>query len=275
MGYSKPTEVSKSDLISRLLPTHAPSYTVIPHRTVVDNTISLLQNNGFTITKEIYKGNNNCNVAQGIYQIQSNQDSELGMMFAWTNSYDKSKRFQCAIGAYVFVCNNGMIRGDLANYSRKHTGTADLDVINQISSQVKHANQYFKQLIDDKENLKTITLSQKEQSELLGRLYAEKEILDVSQISIVKKEMNKPSYEYECDLNNAWTFYNHVTHSLKESHPRDWMSDQQKFHTFMTAEVLTQMGLHNSDMINDIEIQAEELIIRETGHKQMSIFDYI
>jgi hypothetical protein len=53
------------------------------------------------------------------------------------------------------------------------------------------------------------------------------------------------------------------------------MSDQQKFHTFMTAEVLTQMGLHNSDMINDIEVQAEELIIRETGHKQMSIFDYI
>ena len=47
------------------------------------------------------------NVAQGIYYVrpnstdtQINEEAELGMMFSWTNSYDKSTRFQCAVGAY-------------------------------------------------------------------------------------------------------------------------------------------------------------------------------
>jgi hypothetical protein len=59
--------------------------------------------------------------------------------------------------------------------------------------------------------------------------------------------MKDPSYHYSADLNNAWTFYNHVTHSFKKSHPRTWMSDQVKFHEFMTAELLSQSGLHQMD----------------------------
>ena len=59
--------------------------------------------------------------------------------------------------------------------------------------------------------------------------------------------MKDPSYNYNADLNNAWTFYNHVTHSFKKSHPRTWMSDQVKFHEFMTAELLSQSGLHQMD----------------------------
>ena len=247
MGYTRPKKTTRDFLVAAPLPNHGKPYTVSPHKDVIDVTKTLLDNNGFKITKELYRANMNAKVAQGIYHLASTKDEEMGMMFAWTNSYDKSTRFQCAVGAFVNVCSNGMLCGDMANYARKHTGKADHDIHTQISSQIKSANKYFDKLIDDKNNMRKIFLPKKQQAELVGRLFLDEEIIDASQVSIIKAEMKDPSYHYSADLNNAWTFYNHVTHSFKKSHPRTWMSDQVKFHEFMTAELLSQSGLHQTD----------------------------
>jgi len=247
MGYTRPRTTTKDFLVAAPLPNHGKTYTVIPHKDVIDVTKTLLGNNGFRITKELYRANMNAKVAQGVYHLASDQDPEMGMMFAWTNSYDKSTRFQCAVGAFVNVCSNGMLCGDMANYARKHTGKADHDIHTQISSQIKSANKYFDKLIDDKNKMRKIFLPKKQQAELVGRLFLDEEIIDASQVSVIKAEMKDPSYHYSADLNNAWTFYNHVTHSFKKSHPRTWMSDQVKFHEFMTAELLSQSGLHEVD----------------------------
>jgi len=248
MGYSKPTTTTAEDLSLAPLPVYeGDTYTVIRHKFVIDAARSLLATHGFNITNETYRTNYNSNVAQGIYQIQSTHDEELGMMFAWTNSYDKSTRFQCGIGAHVFVCGNGMISGNMSTYARKHTGNADQEAFNHISSQIKMANKHFITLIKDRDTLKKCYLDKRAQSELAGRLFFDENLIDASQMSCIKKEMNKPSYDYKCDLNNAWAFYNHVTHSLKISHPKTWMSDQKKFHEFMTAELLSAKNLHNFD----------------------------
>ena len=247
MGYTRPITTTKDFLVAAPLPSHGKTYTVIPHKDVIDVTKTLLGNNGFRITKELYRANMNAKVAQGVYHLASTKDEEMGMMFAWTNSYDKSTRFQCAVGAFVNVCSNGMLCGDMANYARKHTGKADHDIHTQISSQIKSANKYFDKLIDDKNKMRQIFLPKKQQAELVGRLFLDEEIIDASQVSVIKAEMKDPSYHYSADLNNAWTFYNHVTHSFKKSHPRTWMSDQVKFHEFMTAELLSQSGLHEVD----------------------------
>jgi len=247
MGYTRPRKTTKDFLVAAPLPNHGKTYTVIPHKDVIDVTKTLLDNSGFIITKELYRANMNAKVAQGVYHLASDQDPEMGMMFAWTNSYDKSTRFQCAVGAFVNVCSNGMLCGDMANYARKHTGKADHDIHTQISSQIKSANKYYTKLIDDKNEMRKLFLPKKSQAELVGRLFLDEEIIDASQVSIIKAEMKDPSYNYNADLNNAWTFYNHVTHSFKKSHPRTWMSDQVKFHEFMTAELLSQSGLHKRD----------------------------
>jgi len=247
MGYTRPTTTTKDFLVAAPLPSHGKTYTVIPHKDVIDVTKTLLDKSGFIITKELYRANMNAKVAQGVYHLASTEDEEMGMMFAWTNSYDKSTRFQCAVGAFVNVCSNGMLCGDMANYARKHTGKADHDIHTQISSQIKSANKYYTKLIDDKNNMRKIFLPKKSQAELVGRLFLDEEIIDASQVSCIKAEMKDPSYNYGADLNNAWTFYNHVTHSFKKSHPRTWMSDQVKFHEFMTAELLSQSGLHEID----------------------------
>tara|TARA_R110002020_G_scaffold36503_5_gene109839 strand:+ start:31083 stop:32078 length:996 start_codon:yes stop_codon:yes gene_type:complete len=275
MGYTKPTETTKHFLETSALPTHGDTYTVIPHKDVISHTESLLKSNGFTIERELYKANMNAQVAQGIYHIKPIQqvfnlyssevkeETEIGMMFAWTNSYDKSTRFQCAIGGYVFACTNGLICGDMANFARKHTGAADSEVSAQISSQIKHAHKFFKNIVNDKNSMKTITLSVQEQSELLGRLFFDNKLLDVTQMSCIRSEMNDPSYDYNADADNAWTFYNHVTHALKKCHPRNWLSDQQKFHDFIVADVLGKMGILPTDNTPDPAVQ-EDIIIDDT-----------
>tara|TARA_R110002051_G_scaffold321795_2_gene410429 strand:+ start:9938 stop:10831 length:894 start_codon:yes stop_codon:yes gene_type:complete len=260
MGYKKPKETTRTYLENAMLPNHGNSYTVVSHKSVIDNTLALLQANGFTIQKEIYRANMNANVAQGIYHIYPSQttdqeivtETELGMMFAWTNSYDKSTRFQCAVGAYVMVCYNGMIAGDMMNFKRKHTGSADYDVKVHLTDQIKNAEKYYKRILKDKEALKSIKLSCHQQSELAGRLFIEEDLLDSQQITCVKSEINKPSHDY-ISTDSAWTFYNHVTFALKKAHPRDWMQSTQDFHDFMTAQCL------NNSTLNPNNIKGYEL----------------
>jgi len=258
MGYNKPKETTRNYLENAPLPNHGKSYTVISHKQVIDNTKQLLQDSGFIIQKEVYRANMNANVAQGIYHILPIntvdptilEEKELGMMFAWTNSYDKSTRFQCAIGAYVMVCHNGMVAGDMMNFRRKHTGSADHDIRMQISNQIKNGEKYYKRILTDRDAMRNTELSLQEQAEIAGRLYINEDILDAAQMSCVKAELEKPTYDYQCDQENAWTFYNHVTHALKKAHPREWLSDSQNFHDFMTARVLSKMNITVNDTLD-------------------------
>ena len=249
------TNVDKSYVLNAPLPNHGSTYTVISHKQVIDTTKQMLANSGFIITHEYYRANGFGQVAQGIYHIKSihnpenSADNDLGMMFAWTNSYDKSIRFQCALGAYVMACANGMVCGEL-NYARKHTGTADHEIKMQISSQIKNAQKAFDRIKKDKDALRAITLSEKKQAELLGRMFFNEDLISARQMSTVKDEMDTPSFDYQADQDNAWAFYNHVTHAYKSVHPRSWLSDTKNFHDFMTANVLKGMGIINTDTIN-------------------------
>lgn len=258
----KAGETTKNYLINAPLPNHGGKYTVVSHEDVINNTITMLTNSGFIIERELYKSCLDAKVAQGTYFIRpknpvdptiSNED-ELGMMFVWTNSYDKSKRFKCAIGAHVIVCSNGMLCGEV-NYARKHTGTADQEIKMQISNQIKSAEKHFKEVIKVKKDLKQITLSKEEQAEYLGRMLITEEIIKSTQLNEIVREMKTPSYDYNCDQENAWAFYNHVTHGLKLSHPRSWMSDTEKFHKFISADLLSNMGVQVADTVTEVEDQ--------------------
>lgn len=229
--------VTEEDIKKIPLPTHGKSYTIISHEHVINEAKLHLKNEALEITKEVYKSTIDGQVVQGIYHLNTASDPEIGMMFAWSNSYNKLMRFKCAIGARVFVCSNGMISGDIANYNRKHIGgTAVADVTLSIKSQIDNASKYYAQLVDDKEYLKTVTLSSKDQASVLGRLFAEKNLLTLTQVGQVKREMDKPSYSYNCDPNSAWSLYNHVTLSLHDSHPLTYLSDHQKVHDFFIDE---------------------------------------
>jgi hypothetical protein len=139
---------------------------------------------------------------------------------------------------------NGVVAGDMGSWGRKHLGSADTETVKAIIEQISNADIHFDRIVADKDVMKKITITERKQAELLGILYAEYEILTSEQMSIVKQQMDKPSYDYNCELNSLWAFYNHVTHALKKAHPRDWMDDQRKLHWFIAIEF---------DLVNFIE----------------------
>jgi hypothetical protein len=199
---------------------------------------------GFSVEKETYRANSDGSIAQGIYYLNYTKDPEVGLMFAWSNSYNKLMRFKCAIGGYVFICMNGVVAGDMGSWGRKHLGSADTETVKAIIEQISNADVHFDRIVADKDVMKKITITERKQAELLGMLYAQYEILTNEQISIVKQQMDKPGYDYNCEINSLWAFYNHVTHALKKAHPRDWMDDQRKLHWFIAMEF---------DLVNFIE----------------------
>ena len=244
-------EATREYLCSVALPVFEDSYTVISHESVMDYTLAQLTQFGFNVKSESFRCTADGNIAQGTYYLNYDGDEEIGMMFAWSNSYNKQVRFKCAIGGYVFVCLNGMICGDMGSWGRKHTGTADVEAQKTIADQISNAQVYYDRLVTDKNIMKEVVIDTKRQAELLGVLFAEYEILTTEQMSLVKQQMDKPSFFYNGDVNSLWSFYNHVTLSLKKSHPRNWMEDQRKLHWFLSME----FDLENFQTLEDLSIQ--------------------
>jgi hypothetical protein len=248
-------DLTRASLEAVPLPVHAATYTVISHKSIMDYTLAEITAMGFTIEKEEYRATHDGQIAQGIYQLNYNSDTEMSLMFAWTNSYNKQIRFKCAVGGYVHANQTVMLCGEIGTYARKHTGTADADTIAMMKNHLTNAKMYYDNLVLDKEQMKLIPMSLRRQSEILGVLFAEYEILTTEQASIMRQQMDKPSYFYNGGKDTLWSFYNHATVALQQSHPRTWMEDQRMLHWFITNEVgLATPAIPLSVMIDDVVV---------------------
>ena len=254
--------VSEAHVRNVDLPQHGKSYTVIPHGHAIDETKKAFLSAGFAIKSEQYKTTLDGQVAQGIYHLEFGNDPDMGLMFAWSNSYNKSMRFKCAVGGHVFVCMNGVVRGDMSSFVRKHTGSALYEATLNINDQIANAKQYFATLVQDKEMLKDVRLSPREKGTILGLLFAEQEILTLTQVGIVKREMDKPSHNYNCHPDSAWAMYNHVTYALKESHPNSYLHDHEVLHNFFINQYgqIIKTPTTVEDHTDDIEYTKEAMI---------------
>ena len=255
------------------LPVHADTYTVISHENVMDYSKTALINAGFTIEREEYRATADGQIAQGVFRLHYGTDQELSMMFAWTNSYNKQVRFKCGVGAYINTNGTVMVCGDMGNWSRKHTGTADTETIATITEQVTNAHMYYNQLVSDKNVMQTISMTKRKQAQLLGILFAEYQILTTEQASIVRQQMDKPSYVF-ADNNSLWAFYNYVTLALQQSHPKTWMEDQRILHYFINS-------VNNFPVCSQpAQVPVEEVIVTEDivdaiDPNQISLLDQI
>jgi hypothetical protein len=125
-----------------------------------------------------------------------------------------------------------MISGEVGSWVRKHTGTADTETKDTIDTYIANAYMYYTQLCSDKVTMETITLNRRKQSQLLGVLFAEYEILTTEQASMIRDQMKKPQQVF-ANTDSLWAFYNFVTNALQLSHPKTWMEDQRMLHYFI------------------------------------------
>ena len=61
---------------------------------------------------------------------------------------------------------------------------------------------------------------------LMGDLYFTKRILTGDQCSVIMREVDNPSYDYNGSDVSLWTMYNHILCGLRITHPRKWMESQ-------------------------------------------------
>ena len=84
--------------------------------------------------------------------------------------------------------------------------------------------------------LKQVVLTRGDQASIVGKLFFDKEVLTLTQVGIIKREMDKPTHNYGCDPDSAWSLYNHITLALKESHPQHYIKDHQMVHGMFIDE---------------------------------------
>lgn len=222
----------ENELLEIPIPLSTNSYTPISHKEIIETIKEQLDIKGFKIKTSNYKANNAGTKLIGYYGIE-HTDSELGLMMAFRNSYDKTMSAGLAIGGQVWICENGMIAGDVS-LIRKHTGIANKIINNTIVSSIDKFEKSFESIIEDRNTMKDIEITKKTCSELLGRMYVEEQMITSAQLDIIKNGIYN-SVNFKGD--SAWDFYNNVTESLKISTVNNYLKDHINVHNFITAEL--------------------------------------
>lgn len=224
---------TKEQIINASLPAATSSYTVIPHKFVIDTVEAELQNANLEVDYELYKSTRNGSIATSVLRLKNGDDQEMRMMFAWSNSYDKSMRFKCTVGGYLPSSGSIVVSGNMGSWGRKHTGKADEETLETIKDQISKAGIYYNQLIKDKEAMKNIILTEAEKAAALGIIFFEHALLSCEQANIIRSEMRKPSYNYNAHKDSVWVMYCNIIYSLQKSHPKNWLDQQRLIHFFM------------------------------------------
>lgn len=226
------------------------TYAVISHKDVIDSAKELLKNAGLTVEHELYSATRDASVARGIYLIKESTDSEIQMMFAWVNSYDKSKRFECSIGCHIKDTGGFWFSSNMGSWSRKHTGDAKKEAVQAMTDQITNAGVYYNTLISHKEQMKLVILPEKLRAELLGRIYFKDRLITSEQAGIVRTALMKPGD------NTLWELVTMLAGALVKSHPKDWMSSQVKLSKLLEKE----FGIGQANQSNPAQTDLVSLI---------------
>lgn len=273
MSKRIPTGITRSYLESVALPNHGGRYTPISHKSIIDKVHEELAKRGFNVETELYRANVSGSVANGMYILDQGSDPDMKMMFVWGNSYDKSMRFKCGVGVYIPKTGNYIFAGNLSNYARKHTGKADEEAIQMIQTQLNMANAHYADLVASRDMLINHMGTLRTYSELVGRMFIEKQCLNKEQASSVRDRLlGEVNLLDNTTWDSAWNFYNSVATALRMSHPKNWFEDQAECHklinSYFALSNLTAMGFP-TEFVQD-SVQEE---VQPTN--QLDIFEVI
>lgn len=224
--------IAYGKILGAKLPEKTDSYTPISHANVINRVRSEITSAGYIITGEEYRCSNDGQVAIGTFRMNYKSDPDIELSANFLNSYNKQYAFRFNLGGLVKVCMNGMMLNNnkFGSYKRVHKGSADLLAAGKISEFINDSEVYWNRLVEHKEVMKDKFLFNFQQHDILGELFFRKNLLTTMQLNTVKKEMEKPSFDYKVLPESAWALYNHITLALKDSHPATWIDDQIAVH---------------------------------------------
>jgi hypothetical protein len=222
---------SVAELFATPLPKETRTYKPVSHKQIHELILDSIVKSGFSLKSFNLNHALEGKIANGKYRIASVADSEMMLEVGWQNSYNKQLSLKFAIGANIFICQNGMVVGDMGAFKKKHMGTIKTFAPLEISESIKSSGKVFEQMQKERDLMKVLPISKRVQAELVGRMFIEQDLINSTQLNIIKNEIKDPTFDYECD-GSLWELYNHTTFSMKELHPRNWMESHMKVHEF-------------------------------------------
>lgn len=226
-------QITRNELLSFSIPDSTISYCPVSNLEILDTTLEQFDKNGFSIKSEFHKCDGSRNKFVGGFII-SGGSKDADLMFGYKNSYDRSMSAAFALGASIIVCSNSVVTGEVS-LIRRHTGKANNDMIYGISEGIKRLGENFLNMEKQLEVMKNIEISKRIAAEIIGRLFLEEEIVTAHQLSILKGEYNLESFDYGI-TGTLYNLYQDVTHSLKTSHPRNFLGDHIDAHKFFVEQ---------------------------------------
>jgi len=224
---------TKGALLAVPTPEDTRTYKSVSHERLIDLTLEGIARSGFALDREVYSMAREGKVANGRYTISSVADSEMQIQIGWQNSLNKSISLKWAMGVHIFICSNGCISGDMGAFKKKHQGEVQTFTPHAIAEYIKTAEEVFLSIQTQRDSMKQIELSKRVIAELLGRMVIEEQFITTTQLNIIKRELEHPTFDYGAP-NSLWELYQFVTYSLKEDHPSLWMQDHIDAHNFFT-----------------------------------------
>ena len=230
--YQRAYEQSQATAMAALIPARTDTYSPVSHAQVIEAVAANIRVNKLDVIGRRMYLNGNARKMVGFMDIETDIGKQHGlkMMLGYRNSYDKSMSVAFVTGATVWICGNGLIGGDLLTFKRKHTGNVLEEMGEKIQTGVDRMKSDFGKLNLEVDVLKGYALTPRQKAEVLGVMYFERDLVNPTQLSIVKRELTE-SKNFKED--NAWSLYNNVTEALKRSHPIDMINDHIMVHDFM------------------------------------------
>jgi len=231
METKKSYVTAKDILLTAELPLQTKTYKPVSHQQLMDLTLESIYQAGFELEEEKYSAAKGGDVANGRYVIKNVADSEMKLQIGWQNSYDKSMSLKFAVGTHIIVCANGCVSGDYGAFKKKHVGEVQLFAPVAITEYIKQAGDAFAKMQRDRELMKQREVSRRTCAELIGRMIIEEDIIESTQLNIIRGQIDNPSFDYGAS-GSLWELYQHTTFSMKEVHPSVWMRNHINAHKF-------------------------------------------
>ena len=212
--------ISKEATIQELkaveLPEKTQSYNPVSHDWVVDyveNNIadSLKSLYGYELKSNHYGLSRHGQYLFGMASFENGRD-DIGSCIAYRNSYNKFFSVGFAFGAQVFVCENGMLTGELI-VAKKHTMDVYEGITERVGEAIGMAKSNFDLIGQAVDSFKECEVSENMGFQVLGYLRG----VDALGPRVYEKaleEFKKPTYEEHKD-GSLMQVYNSCTEALK------------------------------------------------------------
>jgi hypothetical protein len=269
------------------IPQHGGRYKVITNASVLDTVRAELAAAGLIVDRELFSSNGKVTV--GNHYMSYGTDPNIGIVFTWVNSYDKSTKFHCSIGLH-FKDNDGvMMTSDMAFFMRKHTGTADIEMVDNVKTQIGHTDSFYNELIKRKGQLEAVLINKNQCGEIMGKTFIN-DYLKADQLTASKHYYDKLFMKSE-EI-SLWESYVGLAYSIQNSHPKfytrshigcfDTVYNELK-HTILSTTVTPQPVIPvdiidndpNQISIFDVMEPEEELYVNMTNDLLIPGFDNV